>query len=361
MFQPEYEQMDRNRLCELQLNRLKSTLDRIEDTNGFYLQKINNLTSRDINVIEDISKFPLMTKDDLRIGYPFKYTCAPSTDFMRIHMSSGTTGTPIINPYTRNDLNQWANIILSLVVGIFGLFSDLATGVVIFMAPWFVTLFVMFFFITILFRILGTVEDSSTFTSLKGMLFVVLLVTLLVAIFVNVGEADGFFERGPVSGSAKVFFHPKVLGSLFILLVAIFTKLTSAQLENVLFNDSFKETRMKHCETEIERHNNCNFQRSNTTIKQIFCLLLEAICIAVSKNNPNVVNRLTSVLMSSIGKVRLAKLFEQLKGGYQYINTTITYNFDRDSRGLKAGLNRNNPKTVKSETKYQSSFRSPIE
>ena len=51
-----------------------------------------------------------MTKEDLRIGYPLQYACADHCDFMRIHMSSGATGTPIINPFTRNDIEQWSNI-----------------------------------------------------------------------------------------------------------------------------------------------------------------------------------------------------------------------------------------------------------
>ena len=60
--------------------------------------------------LEDIRKFPLMTKDDLRDGYPFQYACADKSSFMRMHMSSGTTGTPIINPMTRKDLQQWGSI-----------------------------------------------------------------------------------------------------------------------------------------------------------------------------------------------------------------------------------------------------------
>ena len=110
MFQPEFEQMKRADLRALQIERLKTTLDRIATHNSFYAEKLNKLTSRDIRTLEDLEKFPLMTKDDLRIGYPFKYSCATHSDFMRIHMTSGTTGTPIINPFTRNDIEQWATI-----------------------------------------------------------------------------------------------------------------------------------------------------------------------------------------------------------------------------------------------------------
>jgi len=110
MFQPEFESMPRSELRKLQLQRLKATLDRITSHNPFYAEKLTGLSSRDITDLEDIQKFPLMTKDDLRIGYPYKYACADQREFMRMHMSSGTTGTPIINPYTPHDIRQWGNI-----------------------------------------------------------------------------------------------------------------------------------------------------------------------------------------------------------------------------------------------------------
>ncbi len=110
MFQPEYESIQRDALIELQVKRLKDVLKTIESNNSFYHGKFNGLSSTDINTVEDIKKFPFMTKDDLRDGYPFKYACASKDDFMRIHMSSGTTGTPIINPFTGNDIRQWSNM-----------------------------------------------------------------------------------------------------------------------------------------------------------------------------------------------------------------------------------------------------------
>jgi len=110
MFQPEFESMERGALVGLQVERLKKTLDRINANNDFYTKKINKLTSKEIGRIEDIQKFPLMTKDDLRLGYPYGYSCAKPSQFMRFHMSSGTTGTPIINPFTKNDIKQWGDI-----------------------------------------------------------------------------------------------------------------------------------------------------------------------------------------------------------------------------------------------------------
>ncbi|MCX8044477.1 MAG: phenylacetate--CoA ligase [Desulfobacterota bacterium] len=110
MFQPELESLGRDELMQLQLERLCQTLDRIEKNNPFYFNKIKKISSRDIKSLEDIKKFPFLTKDDLRDGYPYGFTCADPSEFMRLHMSSGTTGIPIINPSTRNDIRQWGNI-----------------------------------------------------------------------------------------------------------------------------------------------------------------------------------------------------------------------------------------------------------
>jgi len=110
MFQPRFEQMDRMSLKELQLERLIKTVDRITKQNSFYAHWLNNISSQDISKLDDIQKFPFLTKDDLRDGYPYKYACADPATFMRMHMSSGTTGIPVINPFTRNDIDQWASI-----------------------------------------------------------------------------------------------------------------------------------------------------------------------------------------------------------------------------------------------------------
>lgn len=109
MFQPEFEQLPQEELKKLQLKRLKEILKRIE-ANPFYFEKIKGLRSNDVTSVEDIAKFPLMTKNDLRDGYPYKYSCAEPASFLRMHMSSGTTGTPIINPMTSHDLRQWGDI-----------------------------------------------------------------------------------------------------------------------------------------------------------------------------------------------------------------------------------------------------------
>ncbi len=110
MFQPEFESMKRGELGLLQLERLRNTIQRIKDYNPEYHKKIGGVMPYDIQSLDDLQKLPFLTKDDLRKGYPHGYTCAAKENFLRFHMSSGTTGTPIVNFYTRNDVRQWGEI-----------------------------------------------------------------------------------------------------------------------------------------------------------------------------------------------------------------------------------------------------------
>ena len=65
----------------------------------------------DIKNIEDITKLPFTTKDDLRDNYPFGLFAVPQTDIVRIHASSGTTGKATVVGYTQNDLDVWADCV----------------------------------------------------------------------------------------------------------------------------------------------------------------------------------------------------------------------------------------------------------
>ncbi len=110
MLQPEFEGLRREELELLQLERLRQTIQRIMDNNPKYHEHIDRIDPRDIKCLDDLKHLPFLTKDQLREGYPLGNICAPKTNILRFHMSSGTTGTPIINLYTRSDIRQWAEI-----------------------------------------------------------------------------------------------------------------------------------------------------------------------------------------------------------------------------------------------------------
>ncbi len=110
MYQPRLETLPREELERLQLKRLKWTLAHIKANNPAYAKRLGDFEVEDIRDLSDIRQFPFLTKEDLREAYPFGLACAPKEDFVRFHMSSGTTGTPVINPFTRADVEQWAEI-----------------------------------------------------------------------------------------------------------------------------------------------------------------------------------------------------------------------------------------------------------
>lgn len=110
MFQANFESMSQVKLRDLQLTRLRETLEHIHATNDFYVKHLRGLGAKDIGSLADLEQFPFMSKEDLRVGYPYRFACVPPTEFVRMHMSSGTTGTPVVCPHTESDVNQWAEI-----------------------------------------------------------------------------------------------------------------------------------------------------------------------------------------------------------------------------------------------------------
>ncbi|HEC80957.1 MAG TPA: phenylacetate--CoA ligase family protein [Thermoplasmatales archaeon] len=106
------ETMPLEELKKLQLERLKKLVQYVYNNNRFYHDKLkeNNVKPDDIKKLEDINKLPFLTKQDLRNYYPFGLLCTQLDDVVEIHASSGTTGKPVVGPYTRNDLDVWADV-----------------------------------------------------------------------------------------------------------------------------------------------------------------------------------------------------------------------------------------------------------
>ena len=108
---PDIEKMPRAELEALQLRKLKAEID-IALRAPFYnerLLKHGINSSEDIKTLNDLNRIPFTTKDDLRDGFPYGFLAIPKDDVVRLHSSSGTTGTPTVIYYNQNDLKQWAN------------------------------------------------------------------------------------------------------------------------------------------------------------------------------------------------------------------------------------------------------------
>ena len=92
------------------LKELKSLISRLEASSPFYQKKFKEcgVEAGDIKNMEDFRKLPFSDKDELRKAYPLGIQAVPDEEVVRIHSSSGTTGQPVIIPYTRKDVEDWA-------------------------------------------------------------------------------------------------------------------------------------------------------------------------------------------------------------------------------------------------------------
>ena len=109
---PEHEKMPRKDLEQLQLERLQAKVRVVYEKVPFYRQafKEKGVTPDDIQTLADLTKLPFTSKLDFRDNYPFGLMAVPHDQVVRIHSSSGTTGKPIIAPYTQGDIDTWSEI-----------------------------------------------------------------------------------------------------------------------------------------------------------------------------------------------------------------------------------------------------------
>ena len=111
-WQPEIETMPREQLQQLQVEKLRKTIE-VCLNSPFYGKRLGELgiTPESIQTVEDIRKIPFTTKADLRDNYPFGLVGGNMEEAIRIHSSSGTTGHPTVVVYSRHDIDSWANMI----------------------------------------------------------------------------------------------------------------------------------------------------------------------------------------------------------------------------------------------------------
>ncbi|KIF66629.1 phenylacetate--CoA ligase [Streptomyces sp. AcH 505] len=107
------EQLGREELAALQLERLRATLRHAYDNVGFYRQAFDKagLRPEDCRSLADLALFPFTAKADLRDNYPFGMFAVDQSEVRRIHASSGTTGRPTVVGYTQRDLDTWADVV----------------------------------------------------------------------------------------------------------------------------------------------------------------------------------------------------------------------------------------------------------
>ncbi|MBN2651111.1 MAG: phenylacetate--CoA ligase [Spirochaetales bacterium] len=112
------ETMSREELESLQIIKLREIVASALKTD-FYKERLNSIglsDAKDIKGFEDFRKIPFTTKDDLRNAFPYGMLSVDKKDVVRMHASSGTTGTPTVIYFSQDDLDAWTEIVARSVV-----------------------------------------------------------------------------------------------------------------------------------------------------------------------------------------------------------------------------------------------------
>ncbi|MDR1909073.1 MAG: phenylacetate--CoA ligase [Spirochaetaceae bacterium] len=119
IFNPDAECMEREARRKLQLAYLKNLVEKLYATVPFYRRKMDEAGIRPVDVrrLEDISRLPFTTKDDMRENYPHGLLACPKDRIVEVHMSSGTTGKPVVDEYTQHDINIWREVMARTLAG----------------------------------------------------------------------------------------------------------------------------------------------------------------------------------------------------------------------------------------------------
>ena len=95
---------------ERQLELVNKQVDRLIRSDNFYGRRLEEAGISQVKTVEDFLSLPFSQKQDLRNAYPLGLMAVPEEQIVRIHSSSGTTGTPVIIPYTAKDVDDWGEM-----------------------------------------------------------------------------------------------------------------------------------------------------------------------------------------------------------------------------------------------------------
>jgi phenylacetate-CoA ligase len=117
IWNPAMECMAREQLVELQLERVRATLQRVRERVPLYRDRLGaaDVAPDSIRSLADLRRVPFLTKQDMRDHFPYGLFASPMSDVVRLHASSGTTGLPTAVAYTRADLETWTEAMARIV------------------------------------------------------------------------------------------------------------------------------------------------------------------------------------------------------------------------------------------------------
>ncbi len=99
-------------LRALQAERLRAQVARVYERVPFYRKRMDGegVSPDRITGLDDIRFLPFTSKYDMREVFPFGLLAVDRSDIVEVHMSSGTTGKPVVDAYTRGDLALWGDV-----------------------------------------------------------------------------------------------------------------------------------------------------------------------------------------------------------------------------------------------------------
>ena len=95
-------------ISDRQLDLVNRQIERLRKSDNFYGRRLKGAGVTGVSSPEEFCRLPFSEKADLRAAYPLGLMAVPEDEIVRIHSSSGTTGTPVIIPYTQKDVDDWA-------------------------------------------------------------------------------------------------------------------------------------------------------------------------------------------------------------------------------------------------------------
>ena len=117
-YQPEAETMPVNEIKKLQEYKLIRQVRYVYENVEYYrnLMDEKGVKPEDITCLDDISKLPFLSKNDLREAYPYGMLATDLKNCVRIHSTSGTTGKRVVAFYTQNDVDMWEDCCARAIV-----------------------------------------------------------------------------------------------------------------------------------------------------------------------------------------------------------------------------------------------------
>ena len=125
-YQPEIECASREQIRAWQNERLIPTVKRVYENVPYYrrLMEEKGVTPDDIRSVDDLHKLPFLSKEDLRVAYPYGLLAVPLKDCVRIQSTSGTTGRRVVAFYTQHDIDLWEDCCARAIVAAGGTNED---------------------------------------------------------------------------------------------------------------------------------------------------------------------------------------------------------------------------------------------